>query len=128
MGEVRVDLVAGEAADVVADDEALGERLVDGHGQAAAEFGETDQQHAQAAFGVHAEVREESEILEDVVAQVLGLVDDKDRQLPGLLNEAGDLVADGAAGGGAGALLGEAEFPRDRLVHVEHVAGGQRDR
>ena len=51
VGEVAVDLVAGEAADVVADDEALAERLVDGHGQSAAQLGETDQQHAEAAFG-----------------------------------------------------------------------------
>ena len=127
MGEVVVQLVAAEAADVVADDEALAERLVDGHGQPAAQFGESDEQHAQAAFGIHLEVREEPEILEDVVAQVLGLVDDEDRQLLGLLDETGDLVADRAVGGGAGALLGEAEFPCDRLVHVEDVAGGQGD-
>ena len=87
MGEVVVELVAAEAADVVADDEALAERLVDGHGQPAVEFGESGEQHAQAAFGVHLEVGEEPEILEDVVAQVLGLVDDEDRQLLGLLDE-----------------------------------------
>ena len=56
-----------------------------------------------------------------------GLVDDQDGQLPGLLDEPRDLVADGAVGGGAGALLGEAELPGDGLVHVEHVAGGRRD-
>ena len=44
--EVGVELVAVEAADVVADDEALAERLVDGHGQSAAQFGEADEQHA----------------------------------------------------------------------------------
>ena len=111
VGEVAADLVAAEAADVVADDEALAERLVDGHGQPAAQFGEADEEHAQAALGVHAEVGEQAEVLEHVVAQVLGLVDDEDRELLGLLDEAGDLVADGAVGGGAGALLGQAEFP-----------------
>ena len=55
-----------------------------------------------------------------------GLVDDQDGELPGLLDEPRDLVADGAVGGGAGALLGQAELPGDGLVHVEHVAGGQR--
>ena len=100
---------------------------MDGHGQPAAQFGETDQQHAEAAFGVHAEVGEQAEILEHVVAKVLGLVDDQDGQLRGLLDEAGDLVADGAVGGGAGALLGQAQFPCYGLVYVEHVAGGQRD-
>ena len=44
MFEVGVELVAVEAADVVADDEALAERLVDGHGQPAAQFGEADEQ------------------------------------------------------------------------------------
>ena len=69
MDEVVVDLVAAEAADVVADDEALAERFVDGHGQPSAQFGEADEQHAQAPFGVHAEVGEQAEILEDVVAE-----------------------------------------------------------
>ena len=46
----------------------------DGHGQAAAQFGEADQQHAQALLGVHVEVGEEPGILEHVVAQVPGLV------------------------------------------------------
>ena len=31
---------------------------VDGHGQPLAQFVESDEQHAQAAFGVHLEVRE----------------------------------------------------------------------
>ena len=134
VGEVAAGLVAAEAADVVPDDEALAERLVDGHGQPAAQFGEADEEHAQPALGVHAEVGEQAEVLEHVVAQVLGLVDDQDGELLGLLDEAGDLVADGAVGGGAGALLGQAEAPSPRLrgaaiglVHVEDVAGGERD-
>ena len=48
-------------------------------------------------------------------------------QLSGLLDQAGDLGADGAVGGGAGAFGGQAEFPGDGLVHVEHIAGGERD-
>ena len=55
------------------------------------------------------------------------LVDDQDGQQFGLLNEAGDLGADGAVGGGAGALGGQAELPGDGLVHVEDVAGGEGD-
>ena len=39
----------------------------------------------------------------------------------------GDLGADGTVGGGAGAFGGQAEFPGDGLVHVEHVAGGEGD-
>ena len=33
----------------------------------------------------------------------------------------------GAVGGGAGAFGGQTEFPGDRLVHVENVAGGEGD-
>ena len=58
---------------------------------------------------------------------MMGLVDDQHRQLFGFRHQTGDLVADGLACGGAGALDGQAEFPCDLLVDVEHVAGGQRD-
>jgi len=62
-----------------------------------------------------------------VVSQMLRLVDDQHRQLLGLLRQPGDLDTDGAVGGGAGALGGQPHLPGDGLVHVEHVAGGQRD-
>ena len=51
-----VELVAVESVEVVAHDEALGERFVHGHGEAAAQLGESDEQQAQAVFGVHGEV------------------------------------------------------------------------
>ena len=44
----------------------------------------------------------------------------------GLQGQAGDLGADGAVGGGAVALDGQAQLPGDGLVHVHDVAGGQR--
>ena len=56
VGEVVVELVAVESVEVVAHDEALGERFVHGQGQAAAQLGESDEQQAQAVFGVHGEV------------------------------------------------------------------------
>ena len=116
MAEVVVEFVAFEAADVVADDEALAEGFVDRHGESSAQFGEADEQHAQAALGIHVEVREQPEILEDVIAQVLCLVDDEHRQLLGFGDESGDLVADGAVGGGAGAFGGQAKFHRHACV------------
>ena len=64
----------------------------------------------------------------DVVAQVLGFIDDEDGELFGLgSDETGDFCADGAVGGGARAFGGQPHLPTDRLVHVEHVAGGERD-
>ena len=39
VGEVGGDLVAGQGGQVVADDDALGEGLVDGHGESAAQLG-----------------------------------------------------------------------------------------
>src|SRR5437773_6197036 len=44
MRQIAGELVAGERGHVVADDDALGERLMDGHGEAAAQFGVAEQQ------------------------------------------------------------------------------------
>ena len=43
---------------MVAYDEALGERFVHGHGEAASQLGESDQQQPQPVLGVHGEVRQ----------------------------------------------------------------------
>ena len=53
------------------------ERLVHGHGQAAAQLGQAHQQQAQPVLGVHGVVGEQAQVFEHVVAQVLGLVDDE---------------------------------------------------
>ena len=78
-------------------------------------------------LGIHGKVRQQPEVFEDVVTQVLGLVDDEHGELLGLVDEAGDLGADGAVGGGARAFGGQAELPGDGLVHVEDIAGGEGD-
>ena len=83
-------------------------------GRSPAQLDEPHQERAQAAPGVHTEVGELSEILEDVVAQVLGLVDDQAGELP-LRDESCDLVAPGAVGGGPGAFLGHSERPAIEL-------------
>ena len=127
VGEVVVEFVALDAGEVVTHDEALGERFVHGHGEAAAQLGESDEQQAQAVLAVHGEVREEPEVFEDVVAQVLGFVDDEHGELLGLAHQSGDFFADGAVGGGARALGGKPQLPGDGFVHIEDVAGGQRD-
>ena len=125
VGEIGVEFVAVEAAEMVADDEALVERFVDRHGEAAAQFGEADQQQTQAVVGVHRVVGQEPQVVEYVVAQELRLVDDQDGQQFGLLNEAGDLGADGAVGGGAGALGGQASvISPSRLNRRWTAAGG----
>ena len=67
----------------------LGERFVHGHGEAAAQLGEPDEQQAQAVLGVHGEVAQQAKIFEDIVAQVLGLVDDEDGELLGLAHPVG---------------------------------------
>ena len=127
VGEVGVELCALDAGEVVAHDEALCERFVAGHGEAAAQLGETDEQQAQAVVAVHGEVGQEAEVFEDIVAQVLGFVDDEHGELLGLAHQSGDFFADGAVGGGARALGGKPQLPGDGLVHVEDVAGGQGD-
>ena len=72
-------------------------------------------------------VGQQPEVFEDVVAQVLRLVDDEHGELLGLAHQTGDFAADGAVGGGARALGGQAELPGDGFVHVEDVAGGVRE-
>ena len=127
MGEVGVELCAVESAQVVAYDESLGERFVAGHGEASAQLGEPDEQQAQAVVAVHLVIAQQPEVFEDVVAQVLCLVDDEDGELVGLAHQSGDFGADGAVGGGARAFGGQPQLPGDGLVHVEDVAGGERD-
>ena len=92
--DVGLDLIAVETGQMVADDEALAEGFVHGHGQAPPELGQADEDEAQALLRIHGEVREQAQVLEDVVAQVMGLVDDQHRQLLGFGDETGDLVAD----------------------------------
>jgi len=81
---------------MVTHDEALCEGFVAGHGEASSQLGESDEQQAQAVLAVHGEVGEESEVFEDVVAQVLGFVDDEHGELFGFTDEACDFGADGA--------------------------------
>ena len=81
VGEVGVEFLALDAGEVVTHDEALGERFVHGHGEAAAQLGESDEQQTQAVLAVHGEVRQQAKIFEDIVAQVLRLVDDEHGQL-----------------------------------------------
>ena len=98
---------------------------MDCHRQPAPQFAETDQQQAQAVLGIHVEAGEQAQILKDVVAEVLGLVDDQHRQLLGLLGQARELGANGAVGGGTRAFGRQAKLPGDDLVGVEDAAGGQ---
>ena len=72
-------------------DEALCERFVHGHSEAAAQLGESDEEQAQAVVAVHGEVGQQAKIFEDVVAQVLGFVDDEHGELLGLAHQSGDL-------------------------------------
>ena len=79
MGEVGGEFVALQAAEMMAHDQALAERFVDRHGEAAAQLGEADQQQAEAVLGVHGVVGQQAQIVEHVGAQELRLVDDEHR-------------------------------------------------
>ena len=103
-----------------------------GHRQPPPELGEADEDEAHALLGIHGEVGQQAEVLEDVVAQVVGLVDDEDGELPGLRREAGDLGPDRVMGRGAGALDAEPELlldvrADDRAHRPGRVVGLQRD-
>ena len=128
VGEVGVDLVAVEPGEMVAHDEALGERFVHRHGEAAPELGQPDQDEAQALLGIHGEVGQQAEVLEHVVAQMMGLVDDQPPAAawPSVTRRETSLrIAWRAVA--RERSTGRPSSPCDLLVDVEHVAGGERD-
>jgi hypothetical protein len=96
---------------VVADDDALSEGLVDGHGEPSSQLGLSEEEEAKTVLGVHLVVGEETEVFEDVGAEVVCLVDDEDGSAAGLGDEAGDFGSDLPEEGSAGAFDGEAHLP-----------------
>ena len=125
--EIAGEFVARQRGHVVADDDALGERLVDGHGEPAPEFGLAEQEQTEPGLGIHLVVRQEAEILEDIGAQVVRFVDDEDRADAGVGAQARDLGLDLAIEGRAGALDTEPHLPGNGLEEVHHVARGEGD-
>lgn len=68
MPEVGWEFIAGEAAAVVADDDALGEGFVDRHGDPTPQLGLADEDEAEPVLGVDLAVGEEAEVLEHLAA------------------------------------------------------------
>jgi len=125
--EIAGEFRAGQRGHVVADDDALGERLVHGHGEPAPEFGLAQQEQTQARLGIHLIVCQQPEILEDLGAEVMRFIDDEDGAGAGIGAEARDLGFDLAIEGGAGALDAEPHLPGDGFEEVHDVAGGEGD-
>ena len=121
----RGQFLAGQPRQVVTHHDALGQRLMHRHGQTAAQFGEPHQQQAEAVLRIHLVVGQQTQVLQDLVAQVMGLINDEHRALAGLQGQAADLAADGTEGRGAVALDGQPQLPANGFVHVQHIAGGQ---
>ena len=115
--QVRLEFLALQAAEVVAHHHALGERLVVRHRDAPPQFALADQQQAQAALGIEAEIGEQAEFVEHLVAQVMGLVDEQQRELADL--------AEAAAGAGlaAAGLAGE-QADAAQVEQVPEARGG----
>jgi hypothetical protein len=67
---------------------------MDGHGEAAPQFGMAEQHETEAILGVHLVVGEEPQILEDIRAQVVGFVDDEDGADARIRAEARDFALD----------------------------------
>ena len=99
--EVLGKLLALETGEVETHDDALVEWLVDGHGEAASELGESDEEEAQTVFGLDVVQRQQSEVFEDVVSQVMGLVEPEQGALFELDTQSGDFGADNMVGVGA---------------------------
>ena len=126
MREIAGELLAGERGHVIADDDALRERLVHGHGEAPTQFGLAEQEQAQARLGIHLIVGEQAEILEDIGAEVVRFVDDEDGPGAGVGAEARHLRLDLPVERGAGAFDAQPHLPGDGLEEIHHVAGGER--
>lgn len=111
MGDIAGELVTGERSHVVADDNALGECLMDGHGEAPAQFRVTQQHETEPVLGIHLVVGEEPQILQDIGTEVVRLVDDEGRSNPRIGAEAGDFAFDLAVEGRAGPVPRATPFP-----------------
>ncbi len=70
--QVGREFLAAQAVEVVAHHDALGEGLVMGQSQPPPQLALADQQQAQQALRVEAEVDQQAEFVEHVVAQVVG--------------------------------------------------------
>jgi hypothetical protein len=79
MCQIGGELVACERGHVVADDDALAERLVHGHGEAPAQLRMADQHETEPVLGVHLVVGQQPEIFEDIRPQMVGFIDHEDR-------------------------------------------------
>ena len=125
--DVVFDLRAFEGVDMASHDNALVEGFVYPHGEALAQFAGADEQQAQARITVHAEVGEQAQLLESLVGEVVGLVEDQQRGLSRLLDEARDLAADGPPVGDAMGGVGLAEGLCEDTIDIEDAAGRQVD-
>ena len=92
--EVASDLVAGDAADVCSYDDALRERLERGHPEAPTKLRVADEDHAESALRIHRVVGQQTQVFQDLGAEMVRFVDDQDRLQAVLGVEARDLGAD----------------------------------
>ena len=125
--DVAADLVPAEALQRAAQHDALRQRRVRGHFQPSPQLGEPDQQQAQPVLGIHPVVGHDPQLLEDVVVQVMGLVEDQHRELLRLGGEARHGIADRPVAGRPAGEAFKAEGAGDHVAAVQDAAGGQRD-
>jgi hypothetical protein len=123
--KVGGQLIASQRGEMETDDDALGESFVNGHRESSSKLGLSEQEQAEAVLGIHVVVGEKAKVLENVGAEVMGLIDDEDRPAACLGDEPCDLGADLSKQGGAGTFDGQSHFPGDGLVEVHDVAGGK---
>ncbi len=74
----REQLLAGLGAELIGRDNATAQRAVIGHVQTGAQRRQTDEPDGEQVLTVESEIEESREVVEEVLAEVLGLVDDED--------------------------------------------------
>ncbi len=98
---------------MVADDDALVERLVHGHADASSQLGLPAEEEAESVLRVHRVVGEQAHLLEHVAAKAVRFVEDEDGARARLGAQARHLVLDLPVERGATALDTESHLPRD---------------
>ena len=122
MPDHREQLLAGLGAELIGRDNATAQRAVIGHVQTGAQRWQTDQPDREQVLAVESEAPESREVVEEVVTQVLGLVDDEDRDDAVHASEFADLAFELAPQGVATELRSEAKLGGE--VAVDGGRGG----
>ena len=92
---VRAAFLLGQAFQIVVHHDPLSQRFVYGKLQGIVQLGQPDEKNNGQIAGIHLEVEKDLQIVQDSIADVVGLINDDDRRFLFFYGQALDLVKDG---------------------------------